>query len=247
MCVQLGILNREKKILPTPESIRDLKHQSMKLEHANYALMERDRVLFKMVGEAIQRRDSPRAQIYANELSRLRHIKRIISQSQLAIDCITIRLENFLDLYQIVNEMKPISEAIKSVSAEVQQVIPQFSTVLEQLNEVASEALMQSTIDSRQPSLKEVFSVRSPEGSEILREVSDLVENNLQQSFPEPPIALASRETEAIACVGEAISSPQTSISSEKANDWGEWSDEVVKLLGQIESKHHTKMEEATV
>ncbi|MCX6649844.1 MAG: hypothetical protein NTV61_10745 [Candidatus Bathyarchaeota archaeon] len=217
----------------------------MRLEQANYALMERDRVLFKMVGEAVQRRDSPRAQIYANELSRVRQIKRIISQSQLAIDCITIRLENFLDLYQVVNEMKPISEVVKGVSAEVQQVIPQFSTVLEQLNEVASEALLQSTIDSRQPSLKEVFSVRSPEGAEILREVSHLVENNLQESFPEPPVASTTRETEAITCASEVISSPYISNSSDEANHWGELSDKVVKLLDRIESKRRTKMEEA--
>jgi division protein CdvB (Snf7/Vps24/ESCRT-III family) len=241
----LGILNRQSKVLPTRESIIDLKHQSMRLEQANCALNERDKVLFKMVSDAVQIRDSPRAQIYANELSRVRQIKRIISQSQLAIDCITIRLENFLDLYQVVNEMKPISEMMKGVSAEVQQVIPQFSSVLEQLNEVAGEALLQSTIDSRQPTLNDVFSVRSPEGTEILNEVSGMVENNLHENFPEPPLNILSRVAEEVTLGGELT--PQfASNSSDDVNNWGELSDDVVKILDRIELRRRVKLEAAS-
>ncbi len=158
----MGILNRQQSILPTPESINELKRQSMRLEQVNSKLRERDRTLFEMVGKAVQKRDTARAQIYANELSRVRHIKQVITQSQLAIDCITIRLENFLDLYQVVQEMKPISEVVKEVSADVQKVMPQFASGLEQLNQVASETLMQTTIDFRQPALDEHVQRQEP-------------------------------------------------------------------------------------
>ncbi len=243
----MGILNRQQSILPTPESINELKRQSMRLEQVNSKLRERDRVLFDMVGKAVQRRDTARAQIYANELSRVRHIKRIITQSQLAIDCITIRLENFLDLYNVVQEMKPISEVVREVSADVQKVMPEFASGLEQLNTVASETLMQTSIDFRQPALDEMFSVKSQEGADILREVSGMVENSLHESFPEPPVAVvkvAPRQAEAVAYDYEPTFAPRMAQVSEQPNEWSTLSDDVVKMLDQIGAKGRVKMEE---
>ena len=232
----MGILDRLQKIAPTPESIGELKRQSLKLEQANSALKERDRVIFDMVQKAIRGNDTARAQIYANELSRIRQIKKMISQSQLAIDCITIRLESFLDLYQVVQDMKPLSEVLRNVSADVQQVMPQFSSLLENLNEVVNEALLETKIDTSQPGLEEVLNVRSQAGGEILREVSGIVENSLHDSFPEPPLAMASKRAEAIACGFEQ--------SSSKEDDWCELSDEVVTIIDKLESKNRVKIEE---
>jgi len=244
----MGILNRKQSILPTPESINELKRQSMRLEQVHSKLRERDRILFEMVGKAVQKRDTARAQIYANELSRVRHIKQVITQSQLAIDCITIRLENFLDLYQVVQEMRPISEVVKEVSADVQQVMPQFASGLEQLNMVASETLMQTTIDFRQPALDGMFSTKSQESADILKEVSNMVENSLHESFPEPPIAVApkviSRQAEAVIYGYEPTFTPRMAQASEQTNDWNTLSDDVVKMLDQINMKGRVKMEE---
>jgi len=244
----LGILNRRQSILPTPESVNELKRQSMRLEQVNSKLRERDRNLFEMVGKAVQKKDTARAQIYANELSRVRHVKQIITQSQLAIDCITIRIENFLDLYQVVQEMRPISECVREVSADVQKVMPQFAAGLEQLNEVASDTLMQTKIDFSQPSLDGMFSVKSQESADILKEVSNMVENSLHESFPEPPIAIApkvtSRQAEAIGYGYEPTFATRTTQASENMNDWSMLSDDVVKMLDQIRAKGPLKMEE---
>ena len=229
-------MDRGQKIAPTPESIRELKHQSLKLEQANSTLKERDRVIFDMVQKAIRGNDTAHAQIYANELSRIRQIKKMISQSQLAIDCITIRLENFLDLYQVVQDMKPLSEVLRNVSADVQQVMPQFSSLLENLNEVVNEALLETKINTSQPELEEVLNVRSQAGGEILREVSGIVENSLHDSFPEPPCAITSKRAEAIAYGFEQGSS--------REDNWGELSDEVVEIIDKLDSKNRVKMEE---
>jgi division protein CdvB (Snf7/Vps24/ESCRT-III family) len=244
----MGILNRQQSILPTPESINDLKRQSMRLEQVNSKLRERDHNLFEMVGKAVQRKDTIRAQMYANELSKVRHVKQVVAQSQLAIDCITIRLENFLDLYQVVKEMKPISECVKEVSADVQQVMPQFAEGLSQLNQVASETLMQTSIDFRQPALEGMFSVKSQESADILKEVSNMVENNLHESFPEPPIAVApkveTRQVEAIAYGYEPTFTSRQSQPAEQTNDWSMLSDDVVKMLDRINAKGKVRMEE---
>ena len=240
----MGILNRRSTVLPTPESITQLKHQSLQLEQVSAKLKERDRVLFEMVTKAVTKKDMARAQIYANELSRVRQIKQGISQSQLAIDCIMIRLESFLDLYQVVKEMKPISKVVREVSNDVQTVMPQFATVIEQLNEVASEALLETEVDFRQPTLEDALSVKSQDGAEILNDVSTLIEHSLHESFPEPPILQLNSAEEAIECTEEPTFTPRLTNFLEESNEWDTLSDDVVKILDKLSSKGRVKMEE---
>jgi len=240
----MGILNRQKVITPTPESMNELRRQSLRLEQVNSKLKERDRALFEMVGKAVQKRDTARAQIYANELSRIRQIKEGITHSQLAIDCIMIRLENFLDLRQIVNEMKPISEIIKEVSTEVQLVTPQFATILEQLNEVANEALLETTVNFSQSDLEQTLNTRNQGSIAILEDVSTIVEDNLKENFPEPPITLAVRETEAITSAKTPTFTPRLANMLEKNENWSKVSDEAIEILNEISTKNRTKLEE---
>jgi len=217
----LGILNRGQGIKPSRESLAELRHQSAMLEQADRALGLRDRLLFDMVRKAVKANDGDRATMYANELSRVRNIKRIIGDSQLAIDCIMIRIENFMDLCAVVEEMKPISEVIKGVSSEVGEVMPRFSEILSQLREVTSEALIETRVDVDQPILEGVLSTTSAGGTEILGEASSVVEDSLRESFPEPPLV------EAPAQLGD--------------KHWVEMSDEVVALIGSAHARRRVE------
>jgi division protein CdvB (Snf7/Vps24/ESCRT-III family) len=87
------ISRRQQTLVPRPEAINQLKKHSAQLNQVNGKLRERDRVLFDLCAKAIERSDMLRANIYANELNRVRHIRKMLTQSQLAIDCIAIRLE----------------------------------------------------------------------------------------------------------------------------------------------------------
>ena len=194
----MEILNRGRGIVPSRESLNELKRQSMRVEMASRALGQRDAVLFDMVRRAVEARDDQHATMYANELSRVRHIKKMLGQSQLAIDCIMIRIENFMDLCSVVEEMKPISEVIRGVSSEVQEVVPQFASVLTQLNEVAGEALIETNIDVGDQVLEDVLGVRSEGGVKILGEAFEVVEGSLRDAFPEPPMLASMPEAEAV-------------------------------------------------
>ncbi len=242
----MKILNREQSIPPTPESVNELKRQSLRLEQVNCKLRDRDRILFDMVGKAVLHKDSTRAQIYANELSRVRHLKRVIAQSQLALDCIAIRLENFIDLYNVLQEMKPVTQVVREVSVDIQKVLPQFAAGLEQLNQVASETLQQTSVSFQGPTLDEVFGVKSQETADILREVSNMVESSLHESFPEPPVSVSIREP---AQPLEAISygyepTFNNAVAKENAaTDWNTLSDDVVRMLDEYHSKKYKSEE----
>lgn len=238
----MNFLNREKKLPPTPETVAELKRQSARLDQVSGNLRKRDGDLFEMINKAIQRKDTLRAQIYANELARVRNVQKVISQSQLAIDCIAIRLESFLDLCQVVAELKPVTQEINAVSKDVAQFMPQFNADMEQLTKVASEALQSSSFNFNQQSLDGLFAVKSQEGADILREVAGMVESNLHTSFPEPPIivapAVSAPMMEAVECsYGAANEQPKESI-------WSDLSDDVLKQLDAISDKNRLKMEE---
>jgi division protein CdvB (Snf7/Vps24/ESCRT-III family) len=252
----MNILNRKQNILPSPEAINELKRQSVRLDQVQCNLRERDRVLFDQTAKAIQRSDLTRARIYANELNRVRQLKQIISQSQLAIECIAIRLENFLDLYRVVTELKPISQVVKDVSHDVSHVLPQVASELDQLNTIASETLMNTSVNFSQTSLDLAFQTNNKESEDILNEVSNLIESNLHSSFPEPPLKSYSSGVgraplmEAISYDSNVQSGP--SLVTEKRvvktnnqiQDWKLFSDDVTKMLDDLSKRGQIKMEE---
>jgi len=75
-----------------------------------------------------------------------------------------------------------------------------------------------------------------------------MVENSLHESFPEPPAAVASkiveRQAEAVAYDYEPTFVPIRRASSTETADWNMLSDDVVKMLDQINAKGRVKMGE---
>ena len=176
-------------LLVSRESLGVLQQQSLKFEQSCGKLGERDRELFGMIGDALRRKDTLRANMYANELTRVRHLKRVFSQGHLVLECISIRMESLLDLYSAI-QLDPVSEAIKEVIGDIQGISPEFVSGLEQLTKLAGDTLKQATIGFKEPALGEVFST-NPESQAILKEVSDAIENSLKEAFPEPPVSEA--------------------------------------------------------
>ena len=236
-------------ILVSQESLNELKQLSLQFEQSNTKLQERDKVLYDMIGKALRKKDTLRANMFANELTRVRHLKRVFSQSQLVLECISIRMENLLELYNAI-QMEPISQVIKEVIGDVQGVSPEFMSGLEQLTKLAGDTLKQTTIGFQQPVLDEIFSAKSPESIEILKEVSNEIESCLQESFPEPPITEAStiveKPAEAIAYGYEATFTPRKTTVADAPNNLNMLSEDVVKMLDSFNAKDRLKREEET-
>lgn len=243
-------LKTRQTILVSQESLNELKQLSLQFEQSNTKLQERDKVLYGLIGKALRKKDTLRANMFANELARVRHLKRVFSQSQLVIECISIRMENLLDLYNTI-QMEPISQVIKEVIGDVQGVSPEFMSGLEQLTKLASDTLKQTTIGFQQPALDEIFVAKSPESIEILKEVSNEIESSLQESFPEPPITetseIVEKQAEAVAYSYEATFAPRKTTVANASNDLNMLSDDVVKMLDSFNAKGRPKTEETAI
>jgi len=243
---QLDNSKTRQPILVSQESLNKLRQQNQVFELSNSKLKERDIVLYDMIGKALRKKDTLRANMFANELVRVRHLRRVFSQSQLVIECMTIRMESLLDLYNAI-QMEPISEVIKEVIGYVQGVSPEFVSGLEQLTRLASDTLKQTTISLKQPALDEIFSATNPESTAILKEVSAAIESCLQKSFPEPPVSESSvgeKPVEAIAFGSEPTFAPKKAVVSNSSNDLTVLSEDVMKILESFGSKDREKIEE---
>ncbi|MCX6648482.1 MAG: hypothetical protein NTV61_03735 [Candidatus Bathyarchaeota archaeon] len=221
------------------DSLGELQQLSEKYEQSCGKLGEREKVLFGMIRDALRGKDSLRANMYANELARVRHLKRVFSQSQLGLECISIRMESLLDLYNAI-QMDPVSEAIKDVIDDIQGISPEFTSGLEQLAKLAGDTLAQTTIGFKGPALEEVFSASSPESLAILKEVSNTIESSLSEAFPEPPIkepnVRTSQRAEEITYGYEQTFKPKKTVV-ENSNDLSKFSDDFANMLGGFEAK----------
>jgi len=169
------------------EKIGELRIQSAKLEQIIFKLKNRDRTLFKMCEEAVRKTDKIRAQMYANEIAKIRELIKTITQSQLAIECVLIRLESFIELHGLISELKPVSKMIQSVSGDVSKVMPGIASEVQQLNCLVSDTLMETKVDFNQPALESLYNSSSESGEAILKEVSEQLEKMIVDNLPVPP------------------------------------------------------------
>jgi division protein CdvB (Snf7/Vps24/ESCRT-III family) len=241
----LNTVKPQQNIQVSQDSVNELKKQIIFFDQSNSKLKARDKELYNMISNAIKGKDNLRANMFANELVRVRHLQRVFSQSQLVMECITLRMENLLDLYNAI-QLEPISKVIKEIVVDIQGISPEFISGLEQLTKLASDTLKQTTINFQQPALDEVFSAKSPESIEILNEVSNTIENCLQESFPEPPVTtqIIEKQVEAIEYGSEPTFTPQKATINNGVNDLSILSEDVVKMIDSLTIKNQVKIED---
>jgi division protein CdvB (Snf7/Vps24/ESCRT-III family) len=254
----LGVLDGSKP--PTAlsdQSISILRLHCAKLDQIILRLRNRDMALFDMCASALKRFDMPRARIYANEIVRIRALSKIISQTQLAMECIIIRLENFLDLQGVISDLKPLSKMISEVSREVSRTMPELSMEMEQLTNLINDTLSQTTIDFSQPIL-DISSITAgtAESEEILKEASTMVERSLRENLPEPPSTAVAVPVSTIQPRGEAEGIPirmdsltrgregQPVRVASYARELNLLPEEVSRILTDLDAKGKVRLEE---
>ena len=242
-----------------PLRMGELRSQSSKLEQIVGKLRERDRAIFGMCEDAVKRSDTSRAKIYANEMVRIRGLIKTITQSQLAIECIVIRLENFIELHSLIADLKPLSKMIQSLSGHVSRVMPEIASEMEQLNVLVSDTLTETSVDLSQPIIDPALIATTPDSEEILREVSREIEQKLMVNLPEPPspmVAPNAPMTVSSKMLVEAIPVSYGSISAinqrnkssvSKVGQSGEVNyvmDDFLQVIDDLSSKTRAKLEE---
>jgi hypothetical protein len=113
---------------------------------------------------------------------------------ELAIERVILRLETIKELSDIVIDLKPALKLLQGISHELFEVLPDVSSELTRVNEEISATLHSTRITADESIIP--VNKKTPGGEEILREVSNFLEQRLNENLPEPPATVQASETE---------------------------------------------------
>jgi division protein CdvB (Snf7/Vps24/ESCRT-III family) len=174
--------------------MQTLRIQRNKLEQATFRLKERDKILFQSCINALNNKNKERAAICANEMAEVRKLIKFLYNIELAIERVLLRLETIKELNDIVFDLKPALKLLQNVSQQLFEVLPDVSSELNKVNEAISETLHSTKINADESIIP--VGKKTPEGEEIINEVSSFLEQKISEKLPEPPATLEVPEAE---------------------------------------------------
>ncbi len=142
---------------------------------------------------ALRKNNKERASVCANELAEVRKLLKFLYNVQLAIERVVLRLETIRELSEIVVDLKPALKLLQGVSQELFQVLPDVSAELNSVQTTISETLYATKVTSEADSVIPV-GAKTQGGEEILKEVSNFLEQRIAETLPEPPITVPKAE-----------------------------------------------------
>jgi division protein CdvB (Snf7/Vps24/ESCRT-III family) len=178
------------------KSIQTLKVQHGKLEQASFRLKERDKILFQTCIHALNTKNRERAAICANEISEVRKLIKFLYNVELAIERVILRLETIRELSDIVVDLKPALKILQGVSQQLFELLPDVSTELNKVSEEINETLHSTRINADESIIP--VNIKTPEGEEVLKEVSGFLERKIAEKLPEPPATLEVPQNEKV-------------------------------------------------
>lgn len=130
----------------------------------------------------------------ANELAEVRKLIKLLSQTQIAIERIILRLETIKELSTIMVDLKPALSALKNVTTNLVNIMPDVASELDKVNNSIQETLTVTKFSS-EPQIIQT-NLKTPAGQEILKEVDAFLKQKLTEQLPEPPALEALPQTE---------------------------------------------------
>jgi len=141
---------------------------------------------------ALKRNNKEKAAICANEIAEIRKLIKFLYNVQLAIERVVLRLETIRELSEIVVDLKPALKLLQDVSQDLFQILPDVSNELSNVNSTISETLYATKLTTDESVIP--VDRKTPGGEEVLKEVSNFIEQKLVEKLPEPPTTTPTQE-----------------------------------------------------
>ena len=156
-------------------------------------IRDKDTTLFNKMVSSVQKHDSARASIYANELAELRKMNRMVTQSRLALEQIMLRLNTITDMGDIVTTLAPATSIVGSLRQSLTGMMPEAENGMSEISSMLSGILVDAGSVSGS-SLN--FEVANEEAERVLSEAAAVAESRMEGAFPEIPITARGSEAE---------------------------------------------------
>ena len=155
-----------------------------RLDQAMNRLRQRENSIFKKTVTAVQAHDQESSKAYSNELAEVRKMEKIVTQSKIALEQITTRLQTVTDIGDFASTIAPAIGVIKNVRATLGEAMPDAQGALgeigAQLNSIMADVGQITGTTFYQAE-------NSEEANRILAEASAIAEKRMAENLPEVP------------------------------------------------------------
>ena len=167
------------------QATRQLQIQIAKLDTAASKLKIRDASMFSKVVSAVEKHDPQHASVYANELTELRRMGKMITQAKLALEQVVLRLGTITEMGDVAATLAPTVSVIRGVREGLAAVIPEATGDIGEISSLLSTILVDAgSIGGT--SLN--FEIANEEAEKTLEEAAAVAEQRMKERFPEIPL-----------------------------------------------------------
>jgi division protein CdvB (Snf7/Vps24/ESCRT-III family) len=147
-------------------------------------IKQRDSTIFKNVVASLAKHDTQHAAVYANELSEVRKMGKMVTQAQLAMEQISLRLGTITDLGEIANTLAPAVSVIKNMTEGLRLAMPEADKEISEISGLLSSVLVDVGTTG---GFSLNFDAANEDAQKVLEEASAVAEQRMKESFPEIP------------------------------------------------------------
>lgn len=158
--------------------------QTRSLDAAVIRFQNRDKEIFARIIKAMSQRDEQRANILATELAEIRKVEKMLSQSSLALQSVSMRLSTVSELGDVVAVLAPAKGLLSNVRTEMCGIFPEASQELGSIGNLLSDICTSTNGSTSDMSM--VGSVTAnADALKILEEAEVAAESRLSARLPE--------------------------------------------------------------
>jgi division protein CdvB (Snf7/Vps24/ESCRT-III family) len=161
-------------------AVNKLQLQASKLDGMIAKVTEKEGMLFKRIVNAIQKHDADSAKAFSNELAEVRKISRMLNQTKMALEQVSLRLTTVTDMGDVMVALGPAISSVKGLKSRLGKFVPGAD------NEIGS---IQTVLEGAMGSLNgggsgiNVSSGSDAEIDQIMKEASAVAEHRVNEGL----------------------------------------------------------------
>ena len=182
---------------PTPlksqidQANRQIRLLISQLDSTVNRIRQRDSTIFKNVVSSLAKHDMQHAAVYANELSEVRKMGKMVTQAQLAMEQISLRLGTINDLGEIASTLAPAVSVIKNMKEGLKLALPEADKEIGEISGLLSSVLVDASTTG---GFSLNFDAANEDAQKVLEEASMVAEQRMKESFPEIPVGVLAQD-----------------------------------------------------
>ena len=165
---------------------KKLQLQITRLSEIDNKLKIKHDAIFDKIVDSKKSNNETYAKVYANELAEIRKMKNMVSNAKLSMEQVQLRLNTVSELGDVVVTLSPCMSLINGLSTSLGEMMPSAAASMQDLSTMLGDIVSGSSV-THDGSVG-ITETSSSDALSILEEAQSVVEGNIRNNMPEPPV-----------------------------------------------------------